>query len=288
MQINKVLKIWPHLTFGLPFTYISFSIHERQSKLYIVERRFRLSRTKIDLTLTWQFPSVMEDELLQSDSSSSSDFRFDGCPVTSEEGHKRDLKSRPPLQCRPELNHPQSAWNFPHGNLSCQLKGEGSGSVVTNWSTVVNNRSYFVTYFVNFRGGVDSGDIFRSWEQMTVLGAAYFLFLLQTRKNCNQISFIASRGIRLQNCISLLIIKHVHIKLLLMFPRLHKYCCLTLISRKNDDRFNLFSSLITSFSFFVRLDLSGFALLSIPAISGLSTAASLVDNFSQAWSVAMM
>ena len=35
----------------------------------------------------------MGDELLQSDPSSSSDFRFDGCPVTSEEGHKRDLKS---------------------------------------------------------------------------------------------------------------------------------------------------------------------------------------------------
>ena len=38
----------------------------------------------------------MGDKLLQSDPSSSSDFRFDGCPVTSEEGHKRDLKSRPP------------------------------------------------------------------------------------------------------------------------------------------------------------------------------------------------
>ena len=31
----------------------------------------------------------MGDELLQSDPSSSSDFRFDGCPVTSEEGHKK-------------------------------------------------------------------------------------------------------------------------------------------------------------------------------------------------------
>ena len=43
-----------------------------------------------DLTVS----SVMDDELLQSDPFSSSDFRFDGCPVTSEEGHKRDHVTR--------------------------------------------------------------------------------------------------------------------------------------------------------------------------------------------------
>ena len=63
---------------------------------HIFKINFLPNKTRLKLTLTWQFRPSWATDFFRVTSSSASDFRFCGRQVTSEEGHKHDLKSRPP------------------------------------------------------------------------------------------------------------------------------------------------------------------------------------------------
>ena len=63
--------------------------------LFFFEINFLPNKTRLKLTLTRQFRPSWATDFFRVTSSSASDFRFCGRQVTSEEGHKHDLKVGP-------------------------------------------------------------------------------------------------------------------------------------------------------------------------------------------------
>ena len=72
--------LWKQTLNGLVFLWKSITC----------EINFHPNRTRLKLTLIWQFRLSWATDFFRMISSSASDFRFCGCRVTSEEGHKHD------------------------------------------------------------------------------------------------------------------------------------------------------------------------------------------------------